>query len=410
MSVTALTKRLVATAQPKDRAYELRDTQVRGLLLRVQPSGHKAWVVTWEHGKRRTLGAAGHLTLDQARDIARKIIAEYIHTGLPSIAKPAAPKITLEAFLRDHYGPWARSELKGADKYISRLERVFQCALDMPMSDISSAWVERWWTERLQTKVRPDAEGFITKATAWRDLASFRAVIAKAVKWGMLDQNPVQQLRMKAAKSRSVVRFLSPAEERRLRDTLTARDQDHAAARRSANEWRAARKRPLLPEAADGAYADHLTPVVLLAMNTGLRKGELLALDWSDINLEARMLTVRREHAKSGKQRHVPLNTEAFTVLKQWVSQVGEDNSVFGVASIKSSWGMLLATAKIDNFRFHDLRHHFASRLVMAGVDLNTVRELLGHADLTMTLRYAHLGPEHLSAAVQKLGVTSVET
>jgi hypothetical protein len=90
MSVTTLTKRLVATAQPKDRAYELRDTQVRGLLLRVQPSGHKAWVITWEHGKRRTLGSAGHLTLDEAREIARKIIAEYIQTGLPSIAKPAA--------------------------------------------------------------------------------------------------------------------------------------------------------------------------------------------------------------------------------------------------------------------------------------------------------------------------------
>nr|WP_298152061.1 integrase arm-type DNA-binding domain-containing protein [uncultured Pseudoxanthomonas sp.] len=295
--MTTLTKRLVATAQPKDRAYELRDTQVRGLLLRVQPSGHKAWVVTWEHGKRRTLGSAGHLTLDDAREIARKIIAEYIQTGLPSIAKPAAPKITLAEFLRDHYRPWARSELKGADKYITRLERVFPAALDMPMSDISSAWVERWWMERLQTKARPDREGLITKATAWRDLASFRAVIAKAVKWGMLEQNPIQQLRMKAAKPRSVVRFLSPAEEQRLRETLTARDLEHAAARRSANEWRGARKRPLFPEVPEGAYADHLTPVVLLAMNTGLRRGELLALDWSDINLQARMLTVRREKA-----------------------------------------------------------------------------------------------------------------
>ncbi len=69
MSVTTLTKRIVATAQPRDRAYELRDTQVRGLLLRVQPSGNKAWVVTWTHGKIRTLGAAAHLDLAQARDI-----------------------------------------------------------------------------------------------------------------------------------------------------------------------------------------------------------------------------------------------------------------------------------------------------------------------------------------------------
>ena len=404
MSVTTLTKRLVATAQPKDRAYELRDTQVRGLLLRVQPSGHKAWVVTWEHGKRRTLGSAGHLTLDAAREIARKIIAEYIQTGLPSIAKPAAPKITLAEFLRDHYRPWARSELKGADNYIDRLERLFPAALDMSMSDINSAWIERWWMARLQTKARPGREGLITKATAWRDLASFRAVIAKAVKWGMLEQNPIQQLRMKAAKPRSVVRFLSPAEEQRLRNALTARDYAHAAARSSANQWRAARKRKLFPEIPDGAYADHLTPVVLLAINTGLRKGESLSLDWSDINMQARMLTVRPEHAKSGKQRHVPLNSEAMAVLRQWASQSAGTGSVFGISGLKSSWEKLLVEAKITGFRFHDLRHHFASRLVMAGVDLNTVRELLGHADLTMTLRYAHLAPEHLASAVERIG------
>lgn len=403
MSVTTLTKRLVATAQPKDRAYELRDKQVRGLLLRVQPSGHKAWVVTWEHGKRRTLGSAGHLTLDDAREIARKIIAEYIQTGLPSIAKPAAPKITFKSFLHDHYLPWARSELKGADKYVRRLKRVFPSALDMPIAELNSAWVERWWMDRLQTKARPDGEGLITKATAWRDLASFRAVIAKAVKWGMLEQNPIQQLRMKAAKPRNVVRFLSPAEELRLRERLTARDLEHAVARRSANEWRAARRRPPFPELPEGAYADHLTPVILLAMNTGLRRGELLALEWSDINMQARMLTVRRENAKSGKQRHVPLNAEALNVLTQWLSQTSGSGSVFGISGVKSSWDTLLTAAKIEGFRFHDLRHHFASRLVMAGVDLNTVRELLGHADLTMTLRYAHLAPEHLAAAVEKL-------
>lgn len=90
-----LTKRIGATLQSKDRPYEVRDAQVRGLLFRVQPSGHKAWIVTWAHGKRRTLGSSQNLTLDQARAVAGKVIAEFVQTGLPNIAKPNLPKITL---------------------------------------------------------------------------------------------------------------------------------------------------------------------------------------------------------------------------------------------------------------------------------------------------------------------------
>lgn len=398
-----LTKRIVASALPQDRPYELRDAQLRGLLLRVQPSGHKAWIVTWAHGKRRTLGSAGHLTLDQARELARKIIAEFIHVRFSSVVKLGLPEITLEAFLDDHYMPWAQTELKGAENYVKRMKRAFASGLAKPLVEIDSAWVERWWSQRLKTKVRPDSDKTITKATAWRDLASLRAVLSKAVKWGVLEANPLLQLRIKTAKPRSVVRFLSAAEEKRIRQALIDREASLAAARVSANEWRRARKRELFPEIPAGTYADHLQPVVLLAINTGLRKGELLSLQWSDINLDARILTVRQEHAKSGKQRHVPLNVEALSVLKQWTSQTSDSGRVFGIDGLKSAWTSLLAAAKVENFRFHDLRHHFASRLVMAGVDLNTVRELLGHADLTMTLRYAHLAPEHLAAAVEKL-------
>lgn len=394
---TALTKRIVATAQPRERPYELRDTLVRGLLLRVQPSGHKAWIVTWAHGKRRTLGSAGHLTLDQARAYASQAMAEVIQQGLPSIAKRERPRCTLAAFLDDHYEPWARAELRGGARYVERIQTVFAWVMDRQLSQIDATLIDRWWRGRVV------GDGAVTKATATRDLACLRSALSKAVEWKLLERNPLLGLRQKSGEPRKVVRFLSADEETRLRRALTERDRQLAAARASGNRWRAQRNALLMPEIPAGGYGDHLTPVVLLAMNTGLRRGELLSLTWADVDLEARMLTIRAENAKSGRQRHVPLNTEAHAVLTQWRTQTGRVGRVFDVADVKTAWGGLLESACITGFRFHDLRHHFASKLVRAGVDLNTVRELLGHADITMTLRYSHLSPDGLAAAVAKL-------
>lgn len=204
------------------------------------------------------------------------------------------------------------------------------------------------------------------------------------------------------------VRWLSDDEETRLRAALDAREERERAARESANAWRAARGYELMPDLRDVAFVDHLKPAVLVSLNTGLRLGELLKLDWQHVNLDRAILTVIDASAKSGKQRHIPLNDEALATLKAWREQ-SNNAIVFASADgavrvdVKTAWQKLLKDAEITKFRWHDMRHHFASRLVMAGVDLNTVRELLGHADLTMTLRYAHLAPEHLSAAVAKL-------
>jgi integrase len=398
-----LTKKIISSSLPRDRPYELRDAQVRGLLLRVQPSGHRAWIVTWAHGKRRTLGSVQHLSLDQARDVARQVVADFVQTGLPAIGKPKAPSITLRAFLDDHYAPWARTELKTAIDSLRRIEQAFPGLMLMPLAKIDGRAIEQWWAGRLRDKIRPGAAQSISKATASRNLATLRSALTQAVKWQLIENNPVASARLKTSKPRTVVRFLTAAEESRLRATLIERDTLRATARANANSWRSARRQELLPDRPQGCYTDHLSPIVLLAINTGLRKGELLTLDWADIHFEARMLTVRSENAKSGRQRHVPLNEEALFVLSRWRGLTESTDSVFGIKGLKTSWDKLLVSASIGNLRFHDLRHHFASRLVMNGVDLNTVRELLGHADLTMTLRYAHLAPEHLAAAVSTL-------
>lgn len=83
---TTLTKRIVATAAPQERPYEIRDMAMKGLILRVQPSGYKAFIVEWARGKRKTLGFAGHLSLDEARAQTLTAMAEALQQRLPSIA------------------------------------------------------------------------------------------------------------------------------------------------------------------------------------------------------------------------------------------------------------------------------------------------------------------------------------
>ena len=159
------------------------------------------------------------------------------------------------------------------------------------------------------------------------------------------------------------------------------------------------------------AFVDYLKPMVLVSLNTGMRRNALFSLRWDDIDFQAETILLRAEAAKSGKHTIIPMNTVTRETLSAWQKQTGRDSGLVFVNPLtgkkfdncKKAWGSLLNDAKIKNFRWHDMRHDFASRLVMKGVDLNTVRELLGHSDIKMTMRYAHLAPEKKRKAVDML-------
>jgi integrase len=243
-----------------------------------------------------------------------------------------------------------------------------------------------------------------------RDLQRLQSVLSRAVAWGILDRHPFAGLKLLKTDKTGRVRFLDPDEEAALRKALTDREKALREARTRFNAHRVARGKKPLPERT-GDYIDHLRPLVLVAINTGLRRGELLGLKWADINLHAKVLTVTSATAKSGHTRRIPLNAEAETVLKAWKErkQKSEEGLVFPgpdgkrMTRINTAWDSLIKRAKIKNFRLHDCRHHFASRLVQAGVDLNTVRELLGHSEIKTTLIYSHLAPSNLRAAVDAI-------
>lgn len=309
---------------------------------------------------------------------------------------------TLKGFLASKYEPWVAIERKRGAETLYRIRYNFKIFLDTPLSEIDHWKVENWRLAQLKNGKKP--------RTVNRDVAALRGCLSKAVDWGLLDFHPLTKLKPIKSDNQTKVRYLSEAEEKRLRESLILREEEIKAARKNGNEWRQSRGYPLYPDIETQAFADHLQPMVLLSINTGLRQGEVFILSWSDLDFNRGILTVNGETAKSGRTRHIPLNSEALSVLKTWEAQ-SEKVSKFifpgkngnKLNNVRKSWATLLKKAQITNFRWHDLRHHFASRLAMASVDLNTIRELLGHSDLTMTLRYAHLAPEYKANAVAKL-------
>jgi integrase len=197
-----------------------------------------------------------------------------------------------------------------------------------------------------------------------------------AVRWGWLGTNPVTDLNKRALKaSRPRTRFLTPAE---LDQLLTA-------------------------------TADHIRPAIILALETGLRKEELFSLTLSAIDLARR--EIRLDHTKSGIPRRVPLSDKAITTIKGLLGQPQRPNTPYLFAKVdgrrfvdmKNGFVAACKRAGVTDFRWHDLRHTFASWFVQDGGDLYHLSRILGHATVQMTARYGHLRTGDLHAELQRV-------
>ena len=373
-------------AQPGMAPYEIYDNRLSGFTLRVQPSGVRSYYARFGRNRRVALGKVGELLPDDARSRCQRVLGNVAHGRHPLQGIDGAEGLTLGRFIEETYAPWARTNRpRTAINTLKKLEIHFRTWFTEPLTAITLERLDLWKGRRLNGGRRP--------TTVLRDLFTLSSVLSRAVKCGKLAENPVRRLEKPRIDRRPRVRFLDASEEARLREAMRARDVEMRAIREAWNARRSARHDELLPPRSQ--FGDHLTPAVILTMNTGLRRGELLKLVWSSVDFDRRLLTVYGGTAKNRQTRHIPLNDEALTMLTRWREQSPEGPRVFGaVSSFNTAWPHLLERAKITKFRWHDLRHHFASRLVQVGVPLNTVRDLLGHSSIAMSLRYAHLAPD----------------
>lgn len=385
--------RTVKRQKPRASAYEVRDSEVRGFLLRVLPSGRKVYYLQTERGKRVRIGEAPSVTPALAREKAKELKAR-VELGEDVSVPRRLP--TLERFIEDTYKPHFEAHHANS-KNLDNLKRMGPL-LKLRLDKVTRAKVREWREERLEVGASP--------ATVNRNVNALKACLAYAVEIGKLRDHPLRSLKRLKVEEENRVRFLDEGEEKRLRAALDAREDRIRAERRSANDWRSQRGYELLPYLDNHPFADPLKPMVLVSMNTGIRQGELFSLRWRQVG---ESLSVDAGNAKNRRTRHIPLNREAKAALEGWRELSDSTELVFPGRgggrrdNVRKAWLAVLEDAKIENFRWHDLRHHFASKLVMRGVPLNTVRELLGHSDLKMTLRYAHLAPDHTQAAVELL-------
>jgi len=399
------------------KRYRVWDTDIKGFNVRVSPKGKKTYIFTYRTQgtqKEFTLGIHGNITADEARDLAKKQAGKVadrtdIRAEEKELKKQAklAKSSTLVDFINNEYRPWAESHLKSWKLSKEVIERDFSHLLNRTVSDISKWDVQKWSAQASKSGLKA--------STINRRTAILKGMISKAHEWNFINSNPLRGMKNLKTDNKARVRYLSSKEEKELRSELESRQEKHRKERLQFIEWSKERKKTPPPPSID-RFTDHLMPMVLLSLNTGMRRGELFNLQWRDIDLKGRTATIEGTTAKSGETRHIPLNDEALATLIAWRNQTKEKILVFPSPktgetfnNISTAWKKLISDSGVTNFRFHDLRHHFASQLVMAGVDINTVRELLGHQDIATTLRYAHLAPEHKAAAVAMLnkGVNS---
>jgi integrase len=384
----------VQAIKPNGKKQLIADDDTTGLKLYVGPTGVKVWYYYRRDANRkmtsRKLGPFPDLTLAEAREQAR-ILGGEIAKG-ESIKKEKPPEIlTLGVFLGTLFFPYIKTALKSHADMKRNMTFAFSGFFDKPIEEITPLLIEQWRMKRREEGKKASSVN--------RTMADLKSALNWGYKSGIIEKNPLQRLTpLKETDSKNIVRYLTPDERERLEAALIERDK--RLQRESGKPQR-------------GEFWDYLRPAVLLSLNTGIRQGALFALRWGDVDLDQQTITLRADDAKNGKTTRLPLSDDATDVLISWKAQsqdTGPGALIFPsprtgevMNDPRRAWDSLMKAAKIENFRWHDMRHDFASQLVMKGIDLNIVRELMCHSSMNMTMRYAHLAPESKLNAVQVL-------
>lgn len=340
----------------------------RGIFERVKGSG--IWWIRWtdQSGRKRREKAG---TFSAAKKLLAKRHTQKLEgTKLPENLRSKA--VTFRELCDDAL---AHSQSENSEKQTYELRlRVNQLLAEFgsrAVESIKKNDIVGWLAEQAEAR-----DWAASSRNRWQ--ATFSLIFRVGIDNEKIERNPAARIRRKT-EGGGRVRFLSDEEEVRLL-------------------------------AAIGRRFKRFLPHFLLSVHTGMRMSEQYGLHWSQVDFERRQIHLPK--TKNGDPRTIPLNSVALAALKELHGKGKMMKSVPVFPSTRSSESLqgsrgwfpsVLEEAKIDGYSWHCNRHTFASRLVMAGVDLRTVAELLGHRTLQMVMRYSHLAPEHQASAVDRL-------
>ena len=322
------------------------------------------WIDYYAGGCRRREKVGSSKTLAEKALMKRRIqVAEGKFLDIKKETKIRF-KDFADIYLRDY----ARNKKSCDTTDTHYLKRLIPFFGDKCLHEITPQMVQRYRAERRRQK---NYKGKLpSPAYINRELACLKCMFSRAIEWEHANANPVKKVKFEKENNERV-RFLEKDELEKLLNC------------------------------SDEAFK----PALMLAVNTGMRLDEMQCLKWKVVDLQRGVITLK--DTKNGETRQVPMNRtvrETLSVLphnnREAYVFCKKDGNPY---NFRSPFLRARKKADIKDFKFHDLRHTAASYLVMKGVDLNTVREILGHKSLEMTLRYSHLSPEHKARAVSVL-------
>lgn len=376
ITITRALLRDLPPLPPGAAKLRLFDDRLPGFIAERRQSG-VTFYMRYADPRRRAheikLGRLGEVTVEQARKRAEQIRAEVSLGGDPACdlqKRRAVP--TLAAFAAERYLPYVEENLASACNIRAYLRRILRVMGRKALDEINQGDVAELRRVLIDERLSPSSVN--------RHLATARSMFNLAVKWQLVaGANPAASPGMLRERQRDA--YLDAAQTQALVRALDAdRCQVSAAA------------------------------LALLAV-TGARKNEVLRATWDLVDLERGVLTVPKERSKSRKARYIALSPYAVAILRRQAAQRTEQNChVFPsqrrqgkpLEDVRGAWARATKAAGLPaGLRIHDLRHSFASALANSGIPLNEIGTLLGHTQLSTTLRYAHHAPQRLVATAE---------